>query len=94
MKEPMEVISVRLPRKIVRFLKARKCYSDDVRHAIEFIYPDIENPPVIEISQDFIGFNAVGEDYDGATDSNCIVGWGKTEEEAKEDYLERWREKQ
>lgn len=34
-------------------------------------------------------WEAVFEDYDGATDSHCPMGFGHTEQEAIEDLLER-----
>lgn len=41
----------------------------------------------IDFSEVHQQYSCVSEDYDGAPDSDFIIGWGNTPEEAIEDYL-------
>lgn len=50
------------------------------------------NPPPIPVGQ--FDWSAITEDYDGAEDARCPIGWGATEEEAIADLREQLAERE
>lgn len=49
-------------------------------------------PPIPDRRWDWCAWDE--DTYDGAEDSNCVVGWGATEEEARKDFMELWQDRE
>ena len=62
-----------------------KLIAPTMKIVTNFVYPPIPDRR--------FDWSAVTEDYDGAEDAHCPVGWGRTEAEAIADLLEKIEER-